>query len=215
MVAFIDGIGIGSEVVVMCRLLKFSKRTYYAAKVRPLCVRVSTDGVHKVMIKREWTANYSCYGARRLHIHLTRQRYLVGLSAVARLIKILDIRGVQLSKKVFTTHPDKTVVRPPDPVKRDFTAQAPNRLWLANIAYSSTSEGWLSVSLIMDAFSRMIVGWQIASHMHTDLVLDALEIATWQRQVGNACVHHSDASSQGGFKGSSQSSCYSSGCSNS
>jgi len=195
-VAFIDEYRDWFPVAVMCRLLEFSERTYYAAKARRACARVITDEVHKVMIKSEWTANYSCYGARRLHKHLNRKRYTVARCTVVRLMKILDIRGVQRGKKVFTTHPDKTAVRPPDLVKRDFTAQAPNQLWLADITYCSTWEGWLYVSFIMDVFSRMIVGWQIAPHMRTDLVLDALEMATWQRQVANGCVHHSDAGSQ-------------------
>ena len=142
-IAFIDGHRDRFPVAVMCRVLEFSERTYYAAKVRLPCTRVITDEVHKVMIKSEWTANYSCYGARRLHKHLTRQRYQVARCTVVRLIKILDIRGVQRGKKVFTTHPDKTAARPPDLVKRDFTAQAPNQLWLADITYCSTWEGWL------------------------------------------------------------------------
>ena len=195
-IAFIDEYRDRFPVAVMCRVLKFSERTYYAAKARLPCARVITDEVHKVMIKSEWTANYSCYGARRLHKHFNRKRYQVARSTVVRLMKILDIHGVQRGKKVFTTHPDKTAVRPPDLVKRDFTAQAPNQLWLADITYCSTWEGWLYVSFILDVFSRMIVGWQIAPHMRTDLVLDALEMATWQRQVANGCVHHSDAGSQ-------------------
>jgi len=121
-VAFIDGHRGRFPVVVICRLLEFSERTYYAAKARRACARAATDEVHKVMIKGEWTANYSCYGARRLHRHLTRQCYPIARCTVARLMKIMDIRGVQRGKKVFTTHPDKTAVRPPDLVKRDFTA---------------------------------------------------------------------------------------------
>jgi len=93
-VAFIDGHRDRFPVVVMCRLLEFSERTYYAAKVRRACARAATDEVHKVMIKSEWTANYSCYGARRLHKHLTRQRYLIARCTVARMMRILDIRGV-------------------------------------------------------------------------------------------------------------------------
>ncbi len=83
----------------MCRVLEFSERTNYAAKVRRACARVITDEVHKVMIEGELSANYSCYGTRRLHKHLTRQRYQVARCTVARLMKILDIRGVQRGKK--------------------------------------------------------------------------------------------------------------------
>jgi len=195
-VDFIDGYRHRFPVVVMCRLLESSQRTYYAAKVRRACARVIADEVHKVMIKGEWTAIYSCYGARRLHKQLNRKRYQIVRCTVVQLLKILNIRGVRRAKKVFTTHPDMTAVRSPDLVKRDFTAVAPNQLWLADITYCSTWEGRLYVSFTLDVFSRMIVGWQIAPQMRTDLVLDALEMATWQRQVANGCTHHSDSGSQ-------------------
>ncbi|MBK5331662.1 MAG: IS3 family transposase [Ilumatobacteraceae bacterium] len=97
----------------------------------------------------------------------------------------------------FTTHADKTADRPPDLVKRDFTATAPNQLWVADITYCSTWEGWLYVAfIVVDVCARVIVGWQIAGHMRTDLVLDALEMAAWRRDPELGCVHHSDAGSQ-------------------
>lgn len=108
----------------------------------------------------------------------------------------LNTRGVQRGRKQFTTHPDKTADRPPDLVKRVFTADAPNRLWLADITYCSTWEGWPYVAFITDVEARVLVGWQIASHMRTDLVLDALEMAAWRRDLIEHCVHHSDAGSQ-------------------
>lgn len=107
----------------------------------------------------------------------------------------LGLRGVQRGRKQFTTHPDSNADRPPDLVKRDFTATAPNTLWLADITYCSTWEGWLYVAFILDVYARVIVGWQIATHMRTDLVIDALEMAAWRRNP-NGCVHHSDAGSQ-------------------
>ena len=108
----------------------------------------------------------------------------------------LGIRGVQRGRKQFTTHADKTADRPPDLVKRDFTASAPNELWLADITYCSTWEGWLYVAFIVDVYARVVVGWQIATHMRTDLVIDALEMAAWRRDPTGSCVHHSDAGSQ-------------------
>ena len=107
----------------------------------------------------------------------------------------LNIRGVQRGKKQFTTHADKTAARPPDLVKRNFSADAPNELWLADITYCSTWDGWMYVAFICDVYARVIVGWQIATHMRVDLVLDALEMAAWNRKP-NGCVHHSDAGSQ-------------------
>ena len=108
----------------------------------------------------------------------------------------LGIRGVQRGRKRFTTHADQHAQRPPDLVKRQFSATAPNELWLADITYCSTWDGWLYVAFILDVYARVIVGWQIAGHMRTDLVLDALEMAAWRRDPEHGCVHHSDAGSQ-------------------
>ena len=155
-----------------------------------------TDEAHKTVITAEWKANYSCYGSRRMHKHLRRQGHRIARCTIARLMGDLGIRGVQRGRKQFTTHPDITADRPPDLVKRDFTADAPNRLWLADITYCSTWEGWLYVSFILDVYARVIVGWQIATHMRTDLVLNALEMATWRRLPTGGCVHHSDSGSQ-------------------
>lgn len=179
----------------MCRVLEFAERTFYAAKARPPAARTVTDEAHKTVITAEWKANYSCYGSRRMHKHLRRQGHRIARCTIARLMGDLGIRGVQRGRKQFTTHPDITADRPPDLVKRDFTADAPNRLWLADITYCSTWEGWLYVSFI-DVYARVIVGWQIATHMRTDLVLNALEMATWRRLPTGGCVHHSDAGSQ-------------------
>ena len=180
----------------MCRVLVFSERTFYAAKCRPRCARAVADEARKTVISVEWKANYSCYGPRRLHKHLRRQNHSIARCTIARLMRELGIHGVQRGVKQFTTHADTSADRPPDLVNRDFTATAPNELWVADITYCSTWEGWLYVAFIVDVYARVIVGWQIASHMRTDLVLDALEMATWRRQLIDGCVHHSDAGSQ-------------------
>ena len=180
----------------MCRVLEFAERTFYAAKARRPSARSIADTDRRTIIEVEWKANYSCYGARRLHKHLQRQGHIIARCTVGRLMRDLDIRGVQRGRKQFTTHADKTADRPPDLVKRDFTATAPNELWLADITYCSTWDGWLYVAFILDVYARVIVGWQIAGHMRTDLVLDALEMATWRRDLIDGCVHHSDAGSQ-------------------
>ncbi len=116
------------------------------------------------------------------------------------------IRGVQRGGKRFTTVADATAARPPDLVERRFVAERPDALWLADITYASTWQGWLYVAFILDVFSRAIVGWQIADHLRTDLVLDALEMAIWRRNLtaGGGLVHHSDAGSQLRLKGWSQ-----------
>jgi putative transposase len=195
-IAFIDCHRNRFPVAAMCRVLEFSERTFYAAKTRPACARAVTDEARKTLITAEWTANYSCYGARRLHKHLQREGHLIARCTIARLMRDLGIRGVQRGRKQFTTHADRNADRPPDLVKRDFTATAPNELWLADITYCSTWDGWLYVAFILDVYARVIVGWQIATHMRTDLVLDALEMAAWRRHLIDGCVHHSDAGSQ-------------------
>lgn len=195
-IAFIDQHRQRFAVAAMCRVLEFSERTFYAAKARPVSARSITDETRKTVISVEWKANYSCYGARRLHKHLRRQGHTIARCTVARLMRDLGIRGVQRGRKQFTTHADKTADRPPDLVKRDFTASVPNELWLADITYCSTWDGWLYVAFIVDVYARVIVGWQIAGHMRTDLVLDALEMAAWRRDPDLGCIHHSDAGSQ-------------------
>jgi transposase InsO family protein len=107
------------------------------------------------------------------------------------------LAGVVRGKRVFTTQADETAPRPTDLVERDFTASAPNRLWVADLTYVRTWAGFVYVSFVLDVYSRFIVGWQAASHLRTDLALDALEMALWQRKgAGESLIHHSDRGGQ-------------------
>jgi putative transposase len=205
MVSFIDAHRHRWPVAPMCTAIELPERTYYAAKARPPSTRRVSDELNKVEIRRVWTANYQVYGARRIYKQLAREGYDVARCTIVRLMADMGIRGVQRGKKRFTTVVDETAVRPADLVKRRFVADRPNQLWLADITYCSTWQGWLYVSFIMDVYSRMIVGWQLADHLRTDLVLDALEMAIWRRDVTcGDVVHHSDRGCQGGFDRSSQ-----------
>ena len=144
-----------------------------------------------------WTANYRVYGARKLHKAAVRAGLEIGRDQTARLMRKLGIRGVRRGRRVFTTRRDDTAARAPDLVKRDFTATAPNQLWVTDLTYVPTWSGVAYVCFIVDAFSRTIVGWRVAAHMRTDMVLDALEMARWSRGTnleGLRC--HSDAGSQ-------------------
>lgn len=146
-----------------------------------------------------WKENYSCYGAERIWRALNRKDITVARCTIERLMPAAGIRGVQRGRKPWTTIVDDTASRPADLVERRFTASRPNELWLADITYVSTWEGWLYVAFISDVFSRRVVGWQIADHLRTDLVLDALEMAVNLRDL--ACgdlTHHSDRGCQGG-----------------
>ncbi len=196
-VRFIDAHRDRWPVAVMCRTLEFSERTYHGAKSRPPCARQLSDERHRVEIRRVWEANYRCYGARRIHKTLTREGYPIARCTIARLMTAMNIRGVQRGKKRWTTIADESAPRPADLVDRQFVAQRPNQLWVADITYASTWSGWLYVAFVLDVHSRTIVGWQLADHLRTDLVLDALEMAIWRRDVTiGSLVHHSDRGSQ-------------------
>jgi putative transposase len=197
MVSFVDEHRDRWPVAVMCAVIELPERTYYAAKVRPPSKRSLSDELHKVQIRRVWTANYSCYGPRRVYKQLRREGYVVARCSVGRVMHVMGLRGVQRGVKRYTTTPDTTAARPPDLVARCFVAERPNELWLADITYASTWEGWLYVAFVLDVHSRVIVGWQIANHLRTDLVLDALEMAIWRRDLTYGdLVHHSDAGCQ-------------------
>jgi transposase InsO family protein len=195
-VAFVDAYRDRWPVAAMCKAIGLAERTYYARKSRPASARQLADEVLKVDIARVFDANWRCYGARRIWLALRREDIGVARCAVERVMAHMGIRGVQRGKKRYTTTPDLTAARPPDLVDRRFVADRPDELWLADITYASTWEGWLYVSFILDCYSRMIVGWQIATHLRTDLVLDALEMAIFRRDVTAGLIHHSDAGGQ-------------------
>ncbi|GAC1601952.1 MAG: hypothetical protein NVS3B21_29840 [Acidimicrobiales bacterium] len=141
------------------------------------------DEAHKVQIRRVWDANYRCYGPRRVYKQLRREGCRIARCTVGGLMDDMGLRGVQRGKKRFTTAPDTTAPSPPDLVDRCFVAERPNELWLADITYASIWGLVVPKSFILDVFSRTIVGWQIAEHLRTDLVVEALEMAIWRRDL--------------------------------
>ena len=144
-------------------------------------------------------ANYECYGYRRVHAQLLREGERAGRDQVARVMAAAGVQGAKRRGKPWrTTTPDPEAQRPSDLVNRDFTAQSPDRLWVTDFTYLRCWEGRDHFSFVIDVFSRMIVGWQLASHMRTDLVLDALRMALGLREHGAdvALVAHSDAGSR-------------------
>jgi putative transposase len=144
-----------------------------------------------------WAANYRVYGAHKLWKAARRAGHEIGRDQVARLMRQAGIHGVSRKRRLRATKPDPSAPRPADLVKRDFTATAPNQLWVTDLTYVPTWAGVAYVCFIVDAFSRTIVGWRVASHMRTQMVLDALEMARWSRGTqleGLRC--HSDAGSQ-------------------
>jgi len=141
-------------------------------------------------------ANYGVYGARKIHAALRRAGRQVARRTVERLMREAGLRGVSRAKSPRTTKPAPETGRPADLVKRQFTADAPNCLWVADITYIRTFSGLVYAAFVIDVFSRMVVGWQVATSLYTDLALDALEMGLWRRRREGAdlagLIHHSD-----------------------
>lgn len=183
----------------ICRTLGVSASAYYERAKGRRSKRAVEDERLLGRIRELHAANYSAYGYRRMWIALRRAGERVGRGRVQRLMGEAGIQGAKRRGKPWrTTKPDLTAARRPDLVERDFTAATPNRLWLADITHLRSWEGPSFLAFVVDAFSRMVVGWQLASHMRTDLVLDALRMALGTRAAGAdvALVHHSDRGSQ-------------------
>ncbi|RHW29181.1 IS3 family transposase [Nocardioides immobilis] len=177
--------------------LQVAPSTYYAAKSRQPSLRAQRDAVLRPALRSLWEDNYRVYGARKLWKAAKRAGHEVGRDRVARLMRAEGIEGVRRTKRVRTTRPDPAAARHPDLVKRDFTATAPNQLWVTDLTFVPTFAGVAYVCFIIDAFSRMIVGWRVASNMRTETVLDAIEMARWSRGTQLAGLRcHSDAGSQ-------------------
>jgi putative transposase len=171
--------------------------TYYAAKSRQPSARAERDAMLAPALRQLWEENYRVYGARKLWKAARRAGHDVGRDQVARLMRAEGIEGVRRTKRLRTTKPDPGAPRYPDLVKRDFTATAPNQLWVTDLTYVPTWAGVAYVCFIIDAYSRMIVGWRVAVHMRTTMVLDAIEMARWSRGTRLAGLRcHSDAGSQ-------------------
>jgi len=179
----------------ICRVLQFSPATYYAATTRPPSPRETRDDKLKEAIKRIWTEHLGVYGADKVWAQLNREGERVARCTVERLMRILGLRGVVRGKKsVRTTIGDEAAARPADLVKRKFRAAAPNALWVADLTYVKTHSGWVYVAFIIDVFSRYVVGWQTSRSLHTDLAIDALDMAYWRRGGPHLAglIHHSD-----------------------
>jgi len=200
-VGFVDENRDELGVEPICRVLQIAPSTYYAAKCRELApsARAVRDVVLIQVLMVLWVANRKVYGAHKLWKAARRTGHDIGRDQVARLMRAMEIEGIsRRRRRVFTTIADPDARRAPDLVKRNFTAERPNALWVTDLTYVPTRTGMAYVCFIVDAFSRRIVGWRVAATMRTDMVLDALEMARrsrgGHRLVG--LVAHSDAGSQ-------------------
>lgn len=196
MIAFIDENKAEFGVEPICRELPIAPQTYYAARDREPSARAVSDERTLVEIRRVHKVNYGVYGARKVHAELRREGHPVARCTVERLMRKDGLRGVLRDKSPRTTRPGPETDRPGDLVEREFTAAAPDRLWVADITYIRTFAGWVYAAFVLDVFSRRIVGWQLSTSLHTDLALDALEMGLWARaREGrdlSELIHHSD-----------------------
>ncbi len=183
------------SAALMCRVLGVSRAGFYAWGRRPLSRRRCEDRGLAQRIKVIHERSHGTYGAPRIHAELAAEGVHVGRKRVARLMRENRIRGVSRRKWVITTVRDRNASLAPDLVKRHFAAQGPNQLWVADITYVPTWAGFLYLAVVLDAWSRRVVGWAFDVHLHVELVLTALDMAVRQRQP-QAVIHHSDHGSQ-------------------
>ena len=182
-------------IAMVARLLGVSPSGHYAWRDRELSSRKQYDAVLKACITNIHHQSRGTYGAPRIHAELAEDGIQIGRKRVARLMREMALAGVSRRKGTRTTRRDHRLRPAPDLVERRFEADAPDRLWVSDITYVPTWAGFLFLAVVVDAFSRRVVGWSMANHLRTELVLEALNMALWQRRPGSV-VHHSDQGSQ-------------------
>jgi len=179
----------------MCRVLGVSRSGYYAWRKRPPSKRDRKDAMLTKRIRQIHENSRGTYGSPRIHAALQAEGIRVGKKRVARLMKEAGLQGASRRKQPSTTVRDNSQRSAPDLVDRDFTASGPDELWVADITYVPTQEGYLYLAVVIDAYSRKVVGWEMAGHLRSELVLEALDMATEQRKPKET-IHHSDQGCQ-------------------
>jgi transposase InsO family protein len=198
MVEFIDDSREEYGVEPICRVLPIAPSFYHEQKARQagtsrLPARAIRDAALREEIERVWKENRSVYGARKVWLQLQREGFSVARCTVERLMRAMGLHGVVRGRSYKTTTiVDEAAQRPADLVQRNFTADRPNQLWVADITYVATWAGFVYVAFVTDVFSRKIVGWRVSKSLRSDLALDALEQALHARPKSGALIHHSD-----------------------
>jgi len=185
-------------VLRLCSVLGVTRAGFYAWKGRGASRREREDRELEGMIHRVFAGSLETYGAPRVHAELRKAHGVrVGRKRVARLMRAMGIEGVsRRGKRRRTTIPDPAAPPAPDLVNRRFQADGPNQLWVADLTYIPTYEGWLFLSAVVDMFSRKVVGWSMRNDLKADLVVDALSMAVVRRRPAPGVIHHSDRGSQ-------------------
>jgi transposase InsO family protein len=200
MVGFISDQREKFGVEPICRVLPIAPSTYYEGKARERCperrpARARRDEGLCEHIRRVWQENKEVYGPRKVWKQMKREGHVVARCTVARLMRRLGLQGTVRGRRFkLTTIPDTMAMRPADLVTRQFQATRPNQLWVADLTYVATWRGFTYVAFVIDVFSRRIVGWRASNSLRSDLALDALEQALYDRPIGESerLVHHSD-----------------------
>ena len=201
---FVERERVDFPVATMCRVLEVSPSGYWAWSKRAPSQRARSDDALITTIRAIHQDSRGTYGVPRVHAELRDTGTRCSRKRVARLMRAAGLEGVHRRRFVRTTISDRDTAPAPDLVERVFSASCPDALWVADITYVPTWQGFLYVAVVLDVFSRRVVGWSMAGHLRTGLILDALEMAIAQRRPDEGLIHHSDRGTQLGFKGSSQ-----------
>ncbi len=183
-------------VTAMCRVLKVSRSGYYAWKLRPESPKLSQDRRTAVIMAAIQAMVKRVYGTPRMHRELTERGEKIGRRRVARLMKENGLQSRIRRKFRITTRSNHSHPVAPDRLQRNFTPKGPNEAWVADIMYIATREGWLYLAVVLDLYSRMVVGWKLGERISRDLVIDALKMGVARRKTSAVLVHHSDRGSQ-------------------
>lgn len=185
-------------ITTMCRVLEVSASGYFAWRRRPPSARAIGDAALIERIRAIHTRSRGTYGVPRVHAELLLDHGLhVGRKRVARLMRAAGLEGVHRRRTFRTTRRDRDAAPAPDLVQRQFAPAGPDRLWVADITYLPTWSGFLFLAVVIDAWSRRVVGWAMAGHLRTELIISALEMALWRRpDAGEGLIFHSDRGTQ-------------------
>lgn len=183
-------------VATMCRVLGVSPSGYWAWSKRPPSARARADAELTETIRAIHVDSRGTYGMPRVHAELRETGTHCSRKRVARLMRTAGLEGVHRRRSTRTTIRDRDAATAPDLVEREFSASRPDTLWVADITYVPTWAGFLYVAVVIDVFSRRVVGWSMAGHLRTELILDALDMAISRRRPGEGLVHHSDRGTQ-------------------
>ena len=183
-------------VATMCRVLEVSASGYWAWVGRAPSPRARSDAELTSTIRRIHQDSRGTYGVPRVHAELRDTGTRCSRKRVARLMRAAGLEGVHRRRSARSTVQVRDTAPAPDLVERMFETACPNVLWVADITYVPTWQGFLYVAVVLDAFSRRVVGWSMAGHLRTELILDALDMAIARRRPGEGLIHHSDRGTQ-------------------